>query len=366
MEAPKPEAPKAESPKPEAPKPAAKSEAPKADQSKAGPKPLKKAELLVELPDYCNTPDGMALMPDNSVIVSMPNFNDKSAAPLLVKITKDNKVEDFYRLPPHPDTGRMGPMGIRAAPSGDLYLADNQLFHAKAGEPPLLGKSRLVRIVLKDGKPDKMVTVATGLNVANGIAIRDGFVYVTETILVGNSKPLISGVYRFKLDDENVQMKQPLTDDPHLLLTLETKSKIGFGADGICFDKQGRLYVSDFSDGVIYRVLLDHDGKVTSKTLLAKADFMKSCDGMDYDPQTDKIYSADLMGNAVRVIDMEGKVETLAQDSDSDGSGGRLDGPCEAMVRGRTIVVANMDFPVEGSVNTKFDKPYTISVIKLD
>ena len=57
------------------------------DKDKAAAKPLKQPELLVELPDHCNTPDGMALLADGSVIVSVPNFNDKSAEPLLVKIT---------------------------------------------------------------------------------------------------------------------------------------------------------------------------------------------------------------------------------------------------------------------------------------
>jgi hypothetical protein len=364
----KPETPKTEAPKTETPKPEAKTESPKTEtkvEPAAAPKPLKKAELLVELPPSCNTPDGMTLLPDQSVIVSVPNFNDKTAAPLLMKITKDNKVEEFYKLPPNPDTGRFGPMGIRVAPSGDFYLADNQLFHGKDGKN-LYGKSRLVRIAVKDGKPTAVVPVATGLNVANGITLHDGYVYITETILVPDSTPLVSGVFRFKFGEESITMKQPLKDDPHLVTTLETKSKVGFGADGICFDGKGRLYVSDFSDAVIYRVILDKDGKVTSKKLFAKADFMHSCDGMDYDPKADKIYSADLMGNGVRVIDMEGKVQSLAQDADNDGSGGRLRTPCEALVRGNTIVVSNMDFPFEGTVVKKVSKPATISVIKLD
>jgi len=54
-----------------------------------------KAELLVALPDYCNTPDGMCLMPDNSIIVSIPNFNDETRPPLLMKITADGKRRSF-------------------------------------------------------------------------------------------------------------------------------------------------------------------------------------------------------------------------------------------------------------------------------
>jgi len=147
---------------------------------------------------------------------------------------------------------------------------------------------------------------------------------------------------------------------------MESSAVLGFGADGVCFDSRGNLYVNCFEDAVIYKVKLDKDGKVATRELFAQAPFMQSCDGMDYDPRTDKIYVADLMANAVRVVSMDGSVQTLAADGDNDGSGGRLDAPCEALVRGRTIVVANMDFPVPGSVNTKVDRPFTISVIKLD
>jgi hypothetical protein len=336
----------------------------KTETKPAAATPLKKAELLATLPDSCNTPDGMTLMPDESVIVSVPNYNDQKQPPLLIKITKDNKVEEFFKLPPHPDTGRIGPMGIRLAPNGDLYLADNQLFHDKDYPNKLLfGKSRLLRIVMKDGKPTDVVSVATGLNVANGIAINGDYIYITETILVPDSKPLVSGVYRFKLDDKNVAMKTPLKDDPHLVTTQETQGKTGFGADGICVDKNGNLYVSDFTDGVIYRMKVGPDGKATEKKLFAKG--MKSCDGMDYDPKTEKIYSADLMGNGVNVIDMDGKVERLAEDPANDGSTGQLRAACEALVRGDTIVVGNMDFPVPGGVIQKYTKPATISVIKL-
>ena len=180
-------------------------------------KPLTEPELLVELPDHCNTPDGMTVLADGSIIVSVPNFNDKSAEPLLVKITTQTvvhddgedtsaQVSDFIILPKHPVTGRMGPMGIRAAPNGDLYLADNQLFHGEK-DKLLYGQSRLMRITMKDGKPEEIQVVAKGINVANGLAIHDGYVYITETQLVPDSKPLVSGLMRFKLDEQDVKLQ---------------------------------------------------------------------------------------------------------------------------------------------------------------
>ncbi len=329
--------------------------------------PLKQAELLAELPDWCNTPDGMALLPGGDIILSVPNFNDKKAPPLLMKITRDNRLEEFYRLPKNPDTGRMGPMGIVAGPTGDLYLADNQLFHDPDGKPMLFGKSRLVRIVVKDGKPAGVVPVVTGFNVSNAVAIRGDYVYVSETILEPNSQPLVSGVFRFKLAEEGIQLRQPLKNDPHLIATILTYNKdIPFGADGMTFDEAGNLYVGNFADGTLHRIEFDESGKVKSNRIFARAPFMKSCDGIWFDPRTRKIYVADSLANAVQMVSLDGTVQTLAQDRDNDGSGGRLDQPCEVLVRNGEVVVANMDFPVPGGVNKTFDKPYTLSRIRLD
>ena len=140
-----------------------------------------KAKLLCELPDEWNTPDGMTLLASGEIILSVPNFNDKSSPPVLAKITNENKPELFYKLPGHPKTGRAGPMGICVAPSGDLYLADNQIFHDPDGKPLLFGQSRLVRIAVKEGKPLQTVPVVTGFNVSNAVVVHGGCVYVTET-----------------------------------------------------------------------------------------------------------------------------------------------------------------------------------------
>ena len=69
-----------------------------------GSSTLRKAELLVELPDYCNTPDGLALLADNSFVLSVPNFNDANAGAFIMKISADNKVSKFFtpRRPQRP------------------------------------------------------------------------------------------------------------------------------------------------------------------------------------------------------------------------------------------------------------------------
>ena len=59
-------------------------------------------------------------------------------------------------------------------------------------------------------------------------------------------------------------------------------------------------------------------------------------------------------------------MKTVAKSEDNDGSGGQLDGPSEAIVRGNEIIVSNFDRVFPGAVNTKSEKPYTLSKVPLD
>jgi hypothetical protein len=92
---------------------------------------------------------------------------------------------------------------------------------------------------------------------------------------------------------------------------------------------------------------------------------MKSTDGLFYDRRTRRIYVADILANAIRAVSLDGSVTTVAQDGDNDGANGLLDGPSEAVVRGNEIIAANFDRVFPGAVNTKSEKPYTLSVIPL-
>jgi sugar lactone lactonase YvrE len=324
---------------------------------------MKESQLLVALPEYVNTPDGMSLQPDGSIILSVPNFNDKKSPSVMMRITPDNKAELWYTLPvAQGPLGRIFPMGVSRAPNGDLYLADMQYMEDKDQ------KSRLWRITVKDGKPTGIVLVAKGFNVANGTIIHDGYVYITESVLEEESQPLTSAVMRFRLDEANVQLATPLKNDPHIIATFKSAKKDWrFGADGLAFDSKGNLFVGLFGEGEMYKITFDKDGKVASNTLFAKAPCLITCDGMSCDLKTDKLYVADSAANAIQVISPDGSVRTLAKNGDlRDKRMGKLDQPCEALLRGNTIVASNMDWPFPGFVNTKWEMPATLSVIKLD
>lgn len=331
------------------------------DKDKAVPKPAQ-PKLFVTLTGNYNTPDGMALLPNGDFILSVPNFNDLTPGSFLVRVSADNKVSEFLKLPDHPVTGKpVGALGVCLAPSGDLFLSDYQA----TGER----QSRVLRIVVKDGKAVDVKPVVTGLHVANAVICHGGYLWVSDTQIDKTVKPGISGVVRFKLDElagDPVQLGEDETKDPHFVGVIEIHDPdLPLGADGLCFDKQGNLYIGNFADGTVHRMTFGSDGKLTSNKIFARADFMKSSDGLTFDPQTGVIYVADSRQNAIQMVLPNGTVKTLAKSGDTDGSDGGMDQPCEALLRGRELIVSNMDWPITGTINKKYDPLCTLSVIPL-
>ncbi|MGO8749333.1 MAG: SMP-30/gluconolactonase/LRE family protein [Thermoguttaceae bacterium] len=338
-----------------------------ADPVTAPSPPQSTARALMVLPGNCNTTDGMCLLPDNSFLISVPNFNDEKDPPTIVHITGDNKAEVFYAFPtPYPGlaepVNRIRPMGISRAPDGDLYLADMQYLI----DPNQ--KSRLWRLAVKENKVEKMVLVACGFHVANGTAVHQGYCYITESVLEEGSHPLSSAVLRFKLDEEHVTLTTPLAKDPHIIATFTShKNDWRFGADGIAFDSKGNLFVGLFGEGQIFKVEFDEKGDVVSNRLFCQSPGkLINCDGMSCDLRTDNLYVADSAANAIQIVSPDGKVETLAQNADvADKTSGQLDQPCEALVRGDEVIVSNMDWPFPGMRNSKHTMPAVISIIKM-
>ena len=342
-------------------------------------------KLLLTLPEKANTPDGCTLDAKGNIILSIPNFNNgtlikqgviKKASPaFMAKINKRNKFKTWYKFKAqdlHPETKQIGPMDCAFGPDGNLYLADNQLFFDTNH------KSRLIRINIKKGKPVSCDVVAEGFICSNGMAWHKDTLYVSETILVntpavaeGQPKPkLISGVYRFTLKEltAGVVKLKPYTSksaDPRLIAKYETSNSTGFGADGVACDGEGNMYCGIFEDGIIYKTTFDKTGKPSKPIEFAKDPKMLCCDGIIWRKKDNKIYVSDMLINGVQVVDMKGNVTTLHKNGDTDGADGSLDQPCEVLARGKNLIVINMDMPWESDtlVNTKIDKPYTISSI---
>jgi len=320
-------------------------------------------ELLVRLPEICQTPDGMALDAFGDIILTCPNFADPTHPAVLMKIDPENRVRLFCIVPVHPATGIACPMGIDVAPNGDLYIADNQNWW---GKEELEDKGRVLRLIVKNRRVVAAKLVAYGMSHPNGVRVHDGHVYVTQSLMPKVAeKPVASGLYRFELDAPPVKVYNS-PEDKNLVATFETLNEdVQYGVDGLVFDSKGNLYVGNFGDATVHKLTFDADGKVTSNERWAKDEKMKSIDGLGIDQQ-DNIYVADFSNNAICVVSPEGKVSVLAKSPDCDGSKGGLDQPGEPLVRGKELIVSNFDM-ITGpdKLNSGHDEPQTISVIKL-
>ncbi|MCX6866578.1 MAG: SMP-30/gluconolactonase/LRE family protein [Verrucomicrobia bacterium] len=322
------------------------------------------AQLLLKprvgflLPAKYNSPDGMTIGKDGCIYLSINNVVHQEYPAMILKITPDDKLEEVITLPPHPDTKLASPLGLAFGADGNLYVADNQAFCTKDK-----GKSRVLRVNMQDGKALGCDVVATGFNMANGLATKGDGIYVCDTT-INSESPMPSGVYRFKISELNPASPIKVTglDDPHLVVKLMTHNKEHpVGANGLDFDAAGNMYICNFGDREVIKVTFDGDGKVKTQAVLAKDQGIESCDGLHVDAEGN-VWVADFLGNAVIKINQDGKVAIIAKNGESDGADGSLHAPSECILRGDKLYVSNINLAYGPH---KSSKVFTISVIDM-
>ena len=321
-------------------------------------------QLLFSFPEYVSQPDGMEQDEQGAIYFSCPNSSAQAYPGLLVKITPDYQWNVLYNLPAHPTTKKAVPMGISFGPDGNLYIADNQYNLDSSFQ------SRILRLNMKDGKPVGVDVVAKGLKHPNAVRWHENNLYITDTKWRVEDTAHTSGIFRIALDEmkNDSVMIEPSMEESHLIATFEAIPDGGndLGTDGMDFDSKGNLFVGMFTDGRVFKLTFNDDGSVKSQEDFLKLGTIPCCDGLYIDKSTDNLYIADSESNAIHVVNSDGKVSTLAKNGDTDGADGGLDQPCEPMLVGDKLIVANYDQPNNPKfVNHQADSVHTMSIIQV-
>ncbi|WP_374174984.1 hypothetical protein [Flavobacterium tructae] len=322
-----------------------------------------KPTLFADLGETCQTPDGMALDKKGNLFLSITNAIsfEKYGSKILTFDENDKPITWFDKLPLHPVTQKVHPMGMEFGPDGNLYIMDNQFFAGKENF------SRLLRIIVKGGKPAKAEVLAEGFNFGEAIRWFKNRIYITDALFENRRE---SGIYSFSLEELN---KKKIALDSsnkknYLIATFILKPEVikrTIGIDGIAFDKKGNLYAGNFGDGVITKIEFYSDGKVKSKKVVFDSDKLKCCDGFFYDKKRNSIFIANYENNSVHELNLDTNTISLIWENDNaDGSDGQLDNPCETIVYKGKLLVVNYD-TFEGEKNKGADRFHTISSFKL-
>lgn len=342
------------------------------------------SKLLVKLPDYVVTTDGLAVDSKGNLVVACPNFIDKNKPGCLIRVDKSLRVSKWIDVPVLPETGVAYPTGIAFGSDGDLYVCDNQGW---TGSEKGQFKGRVLRMRIREDKIVSTTVVAEGLEHPMRVRIRYHGIYVTQSQMSkvkDASGLMVSAVYRFRLDDKNIQVANTLEDKNIITTFLTTNRSCQYGACGMVFDTKGNLYVGNFGDGKVHKIVFDARGDVSSNTVFAKTDFdysldlkspgflakataarMRTAAGICAD-HNDSLYVADFSNNAIVKVTSRGEISVLAQNGDSDGLQGELDEPSDTILWNGMIVASNFDL-VSGpdKVNTRHELPATLSSVSL-
>jgi len=213
------------------------------------------------------------------------------------------------------------PSGIAFNPQGDLFVAVGPF-----GEVVRIGGADL-----NPAKPGVAQTFATGTAGANGIVFdRQGNLFVS-----GGASGI---VYRV---GPNGGAAQPAVQiDKHSRTLPDGKAQQATVANGLELDSKGVLHVADTARGAIWKVVIGADGKGGKPTLLAQNPLLEGADGLAFD-RSGRIWVAANERNAIVRITPDGQVQEIAK----NGSSGPLEFPAAIVFVGDTAYIANYDTP---------------------
>ena len=260
------------------------------------------------------------------------------------------------------------PTGLAFDARGDLFIADG---------------ARIVRLRPSAANPPTATVFATDVPGANGVAFdRRGKLWVsdggtaqgrvwrigddgvpTEVFRVqpmANDVNVVAGVGGVGRDPRGLP-PGTITITPTGRAAANTLGSQHLVANGLAFDRDGTLFVADTARGAIWRVALDHRGRVQSPTgcdetftantlcldnVLPEHPYLEGVDGIALD-RDGNIIAAVNERNAIVVVTEKGRVLELFQNPIDPASRLRNTGPMEfptsPVIVGRTLCVTSSD-----------------------
>ena len=211
--------------------------------------------------------------------------------------------------------------GIAFNQQGDLFIASGSF-----GEVVRLRGSDL-----NPAKPGRAETFATGMPGANGITFdKRGNLYVSGG----------RGGKIYRVGTSGGPAKAIAQIDPHTRTLPDGNTVQPIVENGLAFDSVGVLHVADTARGAIWKIVIDEGGNPGKPTLLAQSSLLEGADGLDFD-RGGRLWVTANERNAIVTVTPDGRVQEIAK----NGSKGPLEFPSAIVFVGNTAYVSNNDTP---------------------
>jgi sugar lactone lactonase YvrE len=251
-------------------------------------------------------------------------MGDRVSGNILRVDPQSPRPEAVARIEPREIAGKK----VNADASGIEFNRDGDLFIASGPFSEVLRVRAADLLALKPGRAQ---TFATGAEGANGIAFdKQGNLYISG----GRS----GKIYRVGPGGGSAL---PFAEIPGFVRKLpDGKSEQATVANGLTFDSKGTLYVADTARGAIWRIATGPDGKASMPEKIAENPLLEGADGIAFD-RTGKLWVTANERNALVTVSSDGKIEEVAK----NGSKGPLEFPSGIVFVGDTGYISNYDVP---------------------
>lgn len=242
------------------------------------------------------------------------------------------------------DTGQMDTLTeLPRSGTGMALDTDGNLYIASGGEEGLIYRINEEDLSSAAFDSSKVVTYASGVPGANGLAFDgSGNLYVSGGATGAIYKVSASG--------------QVSTYASGILPTREEQKIV---VNGIAFGTDGQLYVSNTSSGEVNRFVINSDGSLGQRHLVAQSPLLYGADGLNFGPDG-AIYVAANERNAIVRVGLDGQVRDIA----SNNNNGPLEFPASLHFVGNTLYISNFDQP--RGINNPNDPGIGASIATMD